>query len=508
MGAERLAPRLALLGVLATPVIVAAASPGSAAQNLAQHGAPGITACATCHGQAGEGNAAAGYPRLADLPGAYLAAQLAALADGTRQSAVMGPLARALGAAQRSALAAYYASLPVAVAPGNAASAAGVGFDARLALYGRWSDGVPPCVQCHGSAGGGIGSAFPPLTGQPERYLDSQLRAWRAGLRHGDPLELMQGIAQRLSDQDMLAVSGYFAALPASPAGVSATPAPPMSPAAAGGGAEGRSFVPASHAVADDAFGRQVRAGERIFDDTGHQARRFVGNTLRCSDCHLDQGRRVGSAPLWAAYVSYPAYRSKNHHVNTFAERLQGCFRYSMNGTAPPLGNPVLVALETYAYWMALGAPLDPHIAGRGYPKLPKPVRPANYARGARLYAEDCALCHGPNGEGQPDRAGEPAFPALWGADSYNWGAGMADIPNVAGFVKANMPLSRAGLLSDQQAWDVALYVDSQERPQDPRFTGSVADTRRRFHDGEDSMYGRAVNGQVLGSHSVPPGGP
>ncbi len=82
-------------------------------------------------------------------------------------------------------------------------------------------------------------------------------------------------------------------------------------------------------------------------------------------------------------------------------------------------------------------------------------------------------------------------FPALWGARSFNWGAGMGDIRNAAGFVKANMPLGLGGTLTDQQAWDVATFMDSHERPRD---------TRAKFHDTPDSMYGRDVNGHVLGA--------
>ncbi|WP_244626067.1 c-type cytochrome [Bradyrhizobium betae] len=85
----------------------------------------------------------------------------------------------------------------------------------------------------------------------------------------------------------------------------------------------------------DDKFGEMVRLGERIFNDTAANAGEFVGNDLRCANCHLDGGRLPNSAPLWAAFVNFPTYRPKNDHVNTFAERLQGCFNYSMNGKAP-----------------------------------------------------------------------------------------------------------------------------------------------------------------------------
>jgi thiosulfate dehydrogenase len=467
--------------------------------------------CAACHGQSGEGNDTAGFPRLKGLPAAYLSRQLDAFADGTRQNAVMAPLARVLGARDRAQLADYYAALGAHPRqPANAATRR----DNRLALRGRWSEEIPACVQCHGENGSGIGAAFPALAAQPSAYLAAQLRAWQQGTRRGDPLAMMQRIASRLSDADVRAVADYFAAIPAGAAAPPAAPAlahageaphpasPPASAIAPGQGA----FTPADVPIPDDDFGKVVQLGRQIFDDPGRYARRYVGNDLRCTSCHLDEGRRVGSAPMWAAYVSYPAYRKKNGHVNTFAERLQGCFSYSMNGQAPPLGDAVLVALESYSYWMARGAPLDPNIAGRGYVKPPKSALPADRARGAVVYAQKCALCHGKSGDGQSANDGSAGFPALWGADSYNWGAGMVNVTNAAAFIKSSMPFSLGGTLTDQEAWDVALFVDSHERPQDPRYTGSVAATRARFHDADDSMYGQRVDGYVLGSSSVSPG--
>ncbi|MGP8432711.1 c-type cytochrome [Paraburkholderia fungorum] len=261
-----------------------------------------------------------------------------------------------------------------------------------------------------------------------------------------------------------------------------------------------KAFSPPNEAsMPTDDFGKAVRIGEQIFNHTRENAGKYVGNSLNCASCHLDAGRRANSSPLWAAYVSYPAYRSKNEHVNTLAERLQGCFRYSMNGKAPPLGDPVLVSLEAYAYWLAKGAPVGESIRGRGYPKLPSPALKADYTRGSQVYEQHCALCHGAGGQGQSSN-GKTVFPPLWGTQSFNWGAGMHELQNAAGFIKANMPLGLGGTLNDQQAWDVALFMDSHERPQDPRFTGSVEATRARYHDSPNSMYGQTVNGHVLGS--------
>ncbi len=262
-----------------------------------------------------------------------------------------------------------------------------------------------------------------------------------------------------------------------------------------------KAFVPPAEAMMPEGeFGKVVKRGEQIFLHTRQNAGAYVGNSLDCANCHLDAGRRANAAPLWGAFVSYPAFRSKDGAVSTFAARIQGCFRYSMNGKAPPLGDPVLVALESYAYWLAKGAPVGTKLQGTGYAKLAAPAQAANFERGRHIYDADCALCHGPNGQGQTS-GGAQAFPPLWGPHSFNWGAGMHQIGSAASFISANMPLSQGGSLSDQDAWDVALFMNSQDRPQDPRFEGSIEATRKKFHDSPDSMYGRVVNGHLLGSN-------
>jgi thiosulfate dehydrogenase len=268
------------------------------------------------------------------------------------------------------------------------------------------------------------------------------------------------------------------------------------------GSAKGFSPPPDS-AIPRGPLGEEVALGRQIFTDTAKAAPRFVGNDLKCSNCHLDGGRRANAAPLWAAYGLYPQFRAKNGHVNTFAERVQECFKYSMNGHAPPAGDRVLVAVESYAAFLATGAPHGFKLPGQGYLRLPKPAFAANYARGQAVFAATCARCHGADGGGQ--RAdGQVVFPALWGGRSYNWGAGMADMQNAAGFIAANMPQDHPGTITNQQAWDVAAYIDGKPRPQDPRFTGSVADTRTRYHDTEQSAYGRIVDGVLLGGKATP----
>jgi thiosulfate dehydrogenase len=264
-----------------------------------------------------------------------------------------------------------------------------------------------------------------------------------------------------------------------------------------------------------DQLGDAVRLGEAIFTQTfSHpKSARYVGNTQTCEGCHLDAGRLAGAAPVWAAWVAYPAFRSKDQRLNTIAERIQGCFAYSMNahgsaaGQAPPAGSDAMDALEAYIYWLASGAPTgDQAMPGRGYPALEVPAKGFDPGRGAEVFKAVCALCHGEDGQGTWVR-GELLFPPLWGPQSYAWGAGMQRIDTAAAFIKRNMPLGLAAGLSDQDAWDVAAFINAQERPQDPRYRGDIGETSRLYHAGPFDYYGKRAgpDGRPLGQGAVGP---
>lgn len=206
------------------------------------------------------------------------------------------------------------------------------------------------------------------------------------------------------------------------PATVEATTSGAPKQASAATSAEGSRFSPpAADAIPDNEFGQVVRKGQDYFLHTSRLLPQYTGNSLNCVNCHIDAGRRADSAPMWGAYVLYPAYRKKNGHVNTLAERLQGCFRYSMNGKAPAADSEAIVALSSYMYWLASNAPTGVKLAGQGYKRLPEPAQKMDLERGKAVYAAQCAVCHGANGQGRKT-AGVTVFPALWGDDSFNWG--------------------------------------------------------------------------------------
>jgi len=264
-------------------------------------------------------------------------------------------------------------------------------------------------------------------------------------------------------------------------------------------------FQPPDEAtIPDGPEGDAIRRGKALFLRTGEMAPQYVGSGLTCGNCHLDAGRAAHASPMWAAWGMYPAYRNKNDTINTMEDRIRGCFVYSMNaqaspaGIAPPYGDDIYRDLSIYFAWLATGAPIGKALPGRGFLKLDMPAEGADPGRGARVYQEHCIACHGENGEGMQNPDGTYAFPPLWGPASFNWGAGMSRTADAAGFIKANMPLGMGGSLSDQQAWDVAAFVTSRERPRDPRQTGTIEQARARFHASGD-YYGQTIDGDLLG---------
>ena len=288
-----------------------------------------------------------------------------------------------------------------------------------------------------------------------------------------------------------------------SPGSLPASGQRPATPAGGPGQPRGEPlfFTPPSEAdIPHDGFGDMVRRGIAIFTNTPNEARGFVGDGLTCSNCHLDRGRRPGAAPMWAAWVRYPQFRAKNEAVNTMAMRIQGCFKFSMNGTAPPEDSEVITALQSYFFWLARGIPTGAKLHGEGFTPIPEPPLAPAHERGAAVFASKCAACHGADGLGRrATGAAGYQFPPLWGADSFNWGAGMTSVATAAGFIRANMPYGLREALSVQEAWDVAFFMDGQERPQDPRFTGDLAETRARFHNSKWSLYGTEQAGVRLG---------
>ena len=186
-------------------------------QIVMQGNQKGATACLACHGAKGEGQAGAGFPRLAGLNPVYLEKQLHGFADNSRKNSIMDSIAKALSENEIKAVSAYYAAQSPSSTPDTpTADASVIAAGKDLAMNGNWPNDIPACFACHGVDAQGIGATFPALAGQHASYIKNQIQAWKTGQRRNDPNGLMQGIARRLSPDEVKAVSAYMASLSAS----------------------------------------------------------------------------------------------------------------------------------------------------------------------------------------------------------------------------------------------------------------------------------------------------
>jgi thiosulfate dehydrogenase len=205
-------------------------------------------------------------------------------------------------------------------------------------------------------------------------------------------------------------------------------------------------------------LGHSIRLGLQIFHDTPQYAAEYVGNRLSCSDCHLKDGTAAYSSPLVGVPGLFPMYNARAGRVITFEDRVQECFVRSENGRPFPYRSPKLIALIAYIQWLSQGQPAGRPFPTRGLVKLP--ALRGDPVNGAKIYAKQCAVCHQANGEGIAK-----SFPPLWGPASFNDGAGMSHVAKMAAFVQYNMPQTKPGSLTAQQAYDVSAYIDSKPRP-------------------------------------------
>jgi thiosulfate dehydrogenase len=229
---------------------------------------------------------------------------------------------------------------------------------------------------------------------------------------------------------------------------------------------------PSPTAIPTGPLGQAIRDGQRIVTDTQATAKGYVGNGLRCANCHLDGGRTAYAAPLVGLTGLFPEYRSRRGSVESLEDRINDCFLRSMNGKALPDASREMISLLAYIAWLSQGVPTGSEVKGRGFREIRAP-RPADPSRGKAVYLAKCAACHGAEGQGVKAGPSSYAFPPLSGSQSFNVGAGMARVSVAAAFVQAKMPLGNAGTLTDQEAFDVAAYVTAQPRPD---FTGKRSD--------------------------------
>jgi len=213
-------------------------------------------------------------------------------------------------------------------------------------------------------------------------------------------------------------------------------------------------------------LGEQIRLGYKIVVNTQEYAQPYVGNRLNCTSCHLDAGLNPNAASFVGLAAVYPEYRPRSARVNTLADRINECFERSLNGQALPPDSLKLQAVVAYITWLSRGVPSGATIPWRGLQRI-ESRRHLDSDNGRKVFAMKCAFCHGSDGQGTM------AAPPVWGPQSYTIAAGMARVTVAAAFIKSNMPRGWGWSLSDDDAYDVAAYINARPRPD---FPGKVND--------------------------------
>ena len=234
-------------------------------------------------------------------------------------------------------------------------------------------------------------------------------------------------------------------------------------------------IAPDTSLIPHSAEGDMIRYGRMLISNTSD----FFGpngkiahnaNGMNCQNCHLDAGTKPFGNNYGGVFSTYPKFRDRRGSIENIIQRVNDCFQQSLNGAGLDSNGYEMKAILAYMKWVGQNVIKGKKPYGSGIHQLILLKRAADTSRGKIVYEQKCSKCHNTNGEGILKPGSLTYFyPPLWGKNSYNTGAGLYRLSRFAGYIKDNMPLGSSyknTQLTDEEAWDVAAYVNSQSRPQ------------------------------------------
>lgn len=232
--------------------------------------------------------------------------------------------------------------------------------------------------------------------------------------------------------------------------------------------------APDTASIPHNETGNLIRYGRELIVNTAY----YLGpngtvmkmsNGMTCQNCHLEAGTKLFGNNFSATASTYPKYRARYGAMGSVERRVNECFERSLNGTKLDSMSHEMRAIIAYIGWVGKDVKKGESPVGSGVVNIAFLDRAASPVNGKLIYSEHCASCHGGMGEGLKKNDSTWQNPPLWGDDSYNIGAGIYRLTRLAAFVKGNMPFeatAEAPLLSDEEAWDVAAYINSMPHPE------------------------------------------
>jgi thiosulfate dehydrogenase len=233
-------------------------------------------------------------------------------------------------------------------------------------------------------------------------------------------------------------------------------------------------IIPDLAAIPETREGAQIRYGRELISHTAKYLGprgtvASISNGMNCQNCHL----RAGTKPYGNNYAmvasTYPRFRARSGTVESVEKRINDCIERSLNGKALASDSEELQAMKAYILWVGQGVAKNVKPSGAGLKDIPFLDRAADPLKGRVVYEAHCQRCHGANARGRRlDGMTEWVYPPLCGDSSYNTGAGLLRLSRFAAYVKSNMPdgtTHDTPVLSDEEAWDVAAFVNSLQRP-------------------------------------------
>jgi thiosulfate dehydrogenase len=235
----------------------------------------------------------------------------------------------------------------------------------------------------------------------------------------------------------------------------------------------------------DSRLSKDIKWGYRLFTNTPAEAKLFAPGAMACANCHLNAGQRERSLPLVGVAGMFPEYNRRSGRLYSLNDRIVDCFWRSENatgtvaaaetgsGVANGLPTPTskeVLAIAAYLTWIARGATVGKNPPWRGQNAIDAkaliPVGKLDPSKGEAIFLERCTSCHGADGQGVA--VGDKKPGPLWGPNSWNDGAGAARVYTLAGIIRYAMPYLNPGSLTDEEAQQVAAFINGKPRPAFP----------------------------------------